>query len=359
MIKCYFVDVKSISSTVPKSKFNQAEIDRLATAILAADGLLRPLILQQTGVEKYTVIEGHREYYAAVRAKEHDIKKAEMVNAFVIDTNFHRSAIEQLNLLTPQSAIETPTPDIAPDLLTDIITASVDRLLPEITAAISTQLQPIVFQLANHQQILDTIKLALVTKPKHENAEPSKAGESIQPTSKVDSIERETITPVIETEPKIERKKKNKPVENLGSDSPEPKPIKVTKTTPRNSKKTKPADKISASIPVAIGLEIQTAATIPTTKTTKLETKPAVTSGAIDSAKSTIALDLINHLSQDELMVKIERSSVKVTREIVESIIVKRASQPAQKFASWDDLSALKIKGLTAAKIQEIIKKLK
>uniref|UniRef100_UPI00286B1FA8 ParB N-terminal domain-containing protein n=1 Tax=Chamaesiphon sp. OTE_20_metabat_361 TaxID=2964689 RepID=UPI00286B1FA8 len=337
MIKCYFVDVKSISSTVSKSKFKKAEIDRLADAMLAADGLLRPLILQQTGVEKYTVIEGHREYYAAVRAKEKDIRKAEMVNAFVIDANSHKSAIDQLKLFTPQSASESLTPDTAPDLLTDIIAASIDRLLPEITAAISTQLQPIVSQLANHQQILDTIASALATKPKDESGKQIQAEEK-KLLSIVDLPEQE-VKPVVDSQPKIERKKKSESVETLGSDSPEPKPTKATKTTPRSSKKTKAAD-TSASIPVAIEPQAQTTATILVPKTTKsAETKPAATGVSTGSDKATLALDLINHLNQDELMVKIERSSVKITRDIVESIILKRASQPAQKFASWDDLS--------------------
>ena len=352
MIKCYFVDVKSISSTVPKSKFKKAELDRLADAILAADGLLRPLILQQTGVEKYTVIEGHREYYAAVRAKEKDIKKAEMVNAFIIDTNFHKSAIEQLDLFTPQPASESPILDAIPDTLTDIITASIDRLLPEITAALSTQLQPIFSQLANHQESLDTIKLALVNKP----TKPSKAEETT-PLSKV--VPTPKVEPLLEPKHKIDRQKESKPVvETLGSNLPEPEPTKATKTTPKSSKKTKPAD-TSASIPIAIEPQIQIAATIPAKETKPVETKSATTSGSTGSAKATVALDLINNLSKDELLIKVERSGVKITREIVESIILKRDSQPAQKFDTWDALSALKIKGLTAPKIQDIIKKLK
>jgi hypothetical protein len=359
MIKCYFVDVKSISSTVPKSKFKKAEIDRLADAMLAADGLLRPLILQQAGVEKYTVIEGHREYYAAVRAKEKDIKKAEMVNAFIIDANFQKSAIEQLTLLTgSQTPIEISDPDLDTQTLTDLVEASIDRLLPQITAAISIQLQPIVSQLADHQQILKTIKLALVNKPTDESEKLSKAEETTQSVSILDVLKSE-VEPPKEIKPKIDRQKDSKPVETLGSDSPKPKQAKATKTTPKSSKKVKPADETSASIPVAIAPQTQTAATIPAKETKPVETKSATTSGSTGSAKATIALDLINNLSKDELLIKVERSGVRITKDIVDRIILKRASQPAQKFASCDDLSVLKIKGLTAAKIQEIIKKLK
>ena len=357
MIKCYFVDVKSISSTIPKSKFKKADLDRLSDAIVATDGLLRPLILQQTGVEKYTVIEGHREYYAAVRAKEKDIKKAEMVNAFVIDANSHQSAIDQLKLLTQtQPASEIPAPDIAPNILTDLLAASIDRLLPEITAAISTQLQPIVSQLANHQQILDTIKLALANKPTAESGKLTKTEEITLPVSKVD-LPKPEVKPAKEPKPKNDRNNKSEPVETLGSDSPETKPTKAPKTTPKSSNKTKP----SASIPVAIEPQTQTTDKNPAIEIAKpIETnKPAATGGSIDSDKSTIALNLINNLSKDDLILKMERSGIKIARELVESIISKRDSQPAQKFNTWDDLIVLKIKGLTPSKVQDIIKKLK
>jgi ParB-like nuclease domain len=112
MIKCYFVDVKNISSTLPRSMFVDSEIEQLADAILATDGLLRPLILKEIGVEKYTVIEGHREYYAAVRAKEKNLAKAEMVNAFAIDTNTQQSSnllycqqIDRLMLMNRQATV--------------------------------------------------------------------------------------------------------------------------------------------------------------------------------------------------------------------------------------------------------------
>ena len=99
MIKCFFVDIANISSETPRSNFEESDLEQLADLILQADGLLRPLIIKESGLEKYTVVEGHREYYAAVKAKEKDRQKAEMVNAFVIPIQTHVSAIDQLNLL--------------------------------------------------------------------------------------------------------------------------------------------------------------------------------------------------------------------------------------------------------------------
>lgn len=362
MIKCYFVDVKSISSTIPKSKFKKAEIDRLADAILAADGLLRPLILQQTDVEKYTVVEGHREYYAAVRAKEKDIKKAEMVNAFIIDKNLHRSAIDQLDLLTrsqPPSPIAAPTP--APQIFTDLLAESIDRLLPIITAAISTQLQPIVAQLSEHHQILDNIKLELINKSQHKGEKIPEAEEIITPEPKVDLPPLE-VEPEPEPKPKSDRQQESESVKAVGSDLSDTKPVQATETAPKKSgKKTKSAAKPSSSNPVAIAPETQIITTAPSTKITKpVETKQTAAIGSIESEKSISALNLINTLSQDDLTLRMQRSGVAPALiKLIPKIILQRELQPGQEFETWEAIIKAKITGLTSAKVQNIIKKLK
>jgi hypothetical protein len=149
MIKCFFVDVKSISSDLPRSTFAESDLDRLADLILETDGLLRPLILKQVGIEQYTVIEGHREYYAALRAKEKDLKKAEMVNAFLINANSQKSAIEQLKLLVEDrpSGDENNSLDRERDYTND-------PLLPAISSLISARLQPLYQELAEQKRML-------------------------------------------------------------------------------------------------------------------------------------------------------------------------------------------------------------
>ncbi|WP_373539981.1 ParB N-terminal domain-containing protein [Chamaesiphon sp.] len=361
MIKCYFVDVKSISSTVPKSKFKKTEIERLADAILATDGLLRPMILHETGIEKYTVIEGHREYYAAVRAKEKDLNKAEMVNAFIIDANSYKSAIEQLNLLTrSQSTSPVANPTLDPQISTDLVVESIERLLPTITAAISTQLQPIVAQLIEHQQILADLKSELVNNSKNEGEKIPEAEARILPVPEVD-LPIQKVETVIKPNPKIDSKEKSEPVDILGSDSLAAKPTKATKSTHKGSRKTKPAEKPSASIPVAIEPETQIITTAPSTKTAKLvETQQTVDIGSIESEKSTNALNLINTLSSDDLTLRMQRSGVlPAIIKLIPKIISQRTNQPAQRFDTWEDIITAKISGLTSTKVQEIIKKLK
>ena len=93
------VDVKCITSDVSRSSFSEQEIDQLADSILKNDSLLRPLILKQTGIESFIVLDGHLEFYAAVRAREKNPRQAEMVNSFVISPKDESTVNEQINFL--------------------------------------------------------------------------------------------------------------------------------------------------------------------------------------------------------------------------------------------------------------------
>lgn len=92
----YTVDVKNINSEVPRSTYTEEVIDNLANLIVESEGIIRPLILKNTGLESYTVIDGHFEYHAAVRAREKNPRKCEMVNAFVISPNNEDTIFKQV-----------------------------------------------------------------------------------------------------------------------------------------------------------------------------------------------------------------------------------------------------------------------
>jgi uncharacterized FlaG/YvyC family protein len=206
MIKCFFVDVKSISSDLPRSTFAESDLEGLANLILETDGLLRPLVLKQTGIEQYTVIEGHREYYAALKAKEKDLKKAEMVNAFVINQKNEGSAIDQLKLLGGDSqAIPNPDP---PSQLNNLI----ELLLPALASLISQQIQPLEREIAEHKKILSTLTENIVASRSTEDkilesianntkSILSKIQENIQPRNsnskkKIDKASREMLASI-------------------------------------------------------------------------------------------------------------------------------------------------------------------
>jgi hypothetical protein len=319
MIKCYFVDIKDIRSGLPRSNFAESDLEQLATLILATDGLIRPLILKESGNEKYQVIAGHLEYYAALKAKEQNISKAEMVNAFVINDKIQASAIAQLQLLTSDRTPVAPTP----------IAASIDQFLPMIVAAIAQQMQPLVEQLAEQKQMLEVLTLD------------RSATAKIQPILSTQPSEPKYIVPtpipVVVVEPKPAKIAKVKP-EIIKPDKP-PKTPKATKIKPEIIKPDQPQ-----------------AAKVTTSKTTKAATLPA----SIDPIKATNTLNLINTLSQDDLILKMERSGVsKAVIKLVPNMIASRDSQPNRKFDDWEMIVGLKIKGLGAGIVKGVIEKLK
>lgn len=106
------VDVKCITSDISRSTFSEQGIEQLADSILKNDSLLRPLILKQTGVESFVVLDGHLEFYAAVRAREKNPRQAEMVNSFVISSKEESTVNEQIQFLraSDDSVAPLPTP---------------------------------------------------------------------------------------------------------------------------------------------------------------------------------------------------------------------------------------------------------
>jgi ParB-like nuclease domain len=346
MIKCFFVDVKSIKSDLPKSNFVESELEQLSDLILEADGLLRPLILQEITAGKYQVIEGHREYYAAVRAKEKNIAKAEMVNAFVIDASSQKSAIAQLVLLSG-SPLTGSTNTIDSSL-------QLDRLLPAIESAISKQLQPILVQLAKHTEVLDRLTLAR-------------------------SIPTETTTII---EPIIDRVKPQPSETPIPHDRDLPKPAnpKVERTTKSTTKKTAktvdPSLSISVisedipklpepieSVTVAKSTKANTKNKTPLASMNKATTKtkpPSAFLTSIDPTKATTVLNLINTLDLQQLTVSMERSGLpKTTVKLVPTIIEYRNNLSGGKIDRWETVIDAKISGLSEAAIKKIIDKLK
>ena len=82
-MKHFLVDVASIVSAQPRDRFDPEAVESLADSILESDGLLKPVVLKATGPESFEVVDRHLEYWAAVRAREKDPRKGEMVNAYV------------------------------------------------------------------------------------------------------------------------------------------------------------------------------------------------------------------------------------------------------------------------------------
>lgn len=96
MVEVALVDVKNISSSISRSTFSESELEVLAQMILDIGGLVSPVVLKPVGPERYAVIEGDLEYYAAVRAKEINPRKGEMVNALIVSPKNEEIASRQI-----------------------------------------------------------------------------------------------------------------------------------------------------------------------------------------------------------------------------------------------------------------------
>ncbi|MEH2415174.1 ParB N-terminal domain-containing protein [Nostoc sp.] len=103
LLSVSFVPVKQITSSVPRSNFSDSDLNRIAELILKGEGIINPLILRSTSLESYEVVDGHFEYYAAARAREIDLRKGEMIGAFVIESNNQEALEQQVKFLRTQN----------------------------------------------------------------------------------------------------------------------------------------------------------------------------------------------------------------------------------------------------------------
>jgi hypothetical protein len=108
------VAVKKITSLRSRSDFDGESLEKLAQQILKAEGIINPIVVSRTSLESYEVMDGDFEYYAGVRAREIDPRKAEMISVFIIEpeNDAVNSAIEKQIELLRQSSSPIPTPAI-------------------------------------------------------------------------------------------------------------------------------------------------------------------------------------------------------------------------------------------------------
>lgn len=162
----FLVDVKSITPSVPFEQVDKTQVEKLADSILECNGLLKPLVLQPTGPESYVVINGNKEYYAALQARAKDPRKAEMVNAFVIAPKTKGAISKQLEALNPG---QTPSPD--PDQ--SEITAIQATLSSQLTL-MRQEMERLTQQVDKMCNKLGTLenKISEITKKRNNNDEP-------------------------------------------------------------------------------------------------------------------------------------------------------------------------------------------
>jgi hypothetical protein len=101
------IDIKDVVATKERSYFSETDLNNLANLIVTMGGLMRPVILKKIGFERFEIVEGNLEYYACLVAKEKE-RSLETINAFVIDKEAENIAIQQIQSLSPVSALIAP-----------------------------------------------------------------------------------------------------------------------------------------------------------------------------------------------------------------------------------------------------------
>jgi len=135
------IAVKKINSPVDRSTFSEKDLNSAAASILKAEGLINPLVVKRLSLDAYEVVNGHLEYYAAVRAREIDPRKGETIGAFIIDSDNEAALIEQVEILRnnahtqliispPPETIKVPTDSsqVTPEKKLDDLTTKVEQL---------------------------------------------------------------------------------------------------------------------------------------------------------------------------------------------------------------------------------------
>lgn len=128
MINFSLVDIKSITSDVPRSNFDETDLENLADIILESEGIIRPVVVKATGIENFSVVDGHFEYYAALRAKEKDARKGEMVNAFIISPKLEDLVIKQAAIIGGEDSSPKPKPTPSTTSNTDKLESRLQNL---------------------------------------------------------------------------------------------------------------------------------------------------------------------------------------------------------------------------------------
>ena len=120
------LDIKEIKASVPRANFAEDKIEQAAELILASGGVIRPLVVKQTGIDSYELIDGALEYFAAMRAREKDPRRGELVNAFVVSPKQDASIREQLAVLNagtePNPVSPPPLGGTSSDALSTFVT---------------------------------------------------------------------------------------------------------------------------------------------------------------------------------------------------------------------------------------------
>jgi len=162
------IDLDTITPpTVKVSQFQDSHIQNLANLFLKAGDTVSPILLRKISPIAFEILEGHFEYYAAMKAQEID-EQFTAIRAYVVPNNLESTILEQYRFLRSLSVpVAAPvTENLAQNLdlvqmeqaianrLEQTLSARIDRIFEErISASLQVFTNQITQQLSS--QLLD------------------------------------------------------------------------------------------------------------------------------------------------------------------------------------------------------------
>ena len=102
------VDLEGITSSVPRSQFDENELEYLANLFLKSGDTVRPILLHEKSPIAFEILEGHREYYAALKAQEIDAR-FEAIRAYIVPSDRQDSILEQYEYFCASKPVLPPS----------------------------------------------------------------------------------------------------------------------------------------------------------------------------------------------------------------------------------------------------------
>lgn len=192
------------------SQFSVNQIEQLANLFLQAGDTVRPILLRKISPISFQILEGHFEYYAAMKAQEID-DQFTAIRAYVVPPDRESAILAQYHFLRSLSASAPIEKSTQPDL-DQLETAIANRLEQKLAATleqlvekrINSSLQSFANQIT---QQLDThlleFKKSLSSAPIPKTVEPI-----IQPTDlSIEPVSQKTVKPKTPAKPKTKSEK--------------------------------------------------------------------------------------------------------------------------------------------------------
>ncbi|MBD2178758.1 hypothetical protein H6F42_17705 [Pseudanabaena sp. FACHB-1998] len=230
------IDLDTITPpAISNSQFPSHQVENLASLFLKAGDTVSPIIVRKISPIAFEVLEGHFEYYAAIKAQEID-EQFTAIRAYVVPPELESTILEQYKFLrSPSASTPIPAPpelnhETSPDLA-KIEEAIANRLEQKLTAAIEKTIE---------ERISVSLQLIVgqVTKQLDAHLNDFRQSLSLVPVHQVIDTKPETIQAVAELEPekisKTDKATKSKATAKTTSKTPTKPKSESKKTAAKN-----------------------------------------------------------------------------------------------------------------------------